>query len=189
MDENLKFETLLVLYFGNYGDYQISSLNRAFRDFSRTLRVKNLDRTDYLKRKNDTSKILLKHLNDLINNKLKNQEEFDDFHKKISQEVKESWDILTYGQIQKWINMTLKYWLLIGEMHIKNIELNSRWFHIPIDNLVLINFLEVKYPKISWSKMDYKMYFNYQIKLRNIISSNNSLIIEETIQFNKWMAK
>lgn len=185
MNDKLRTETLLIFFFGKYDNLKIAGVDRAFRDFSRTLRIKDYKETEYLNLKNKTSEIVLQKLSYLLTNKFSNQTEFNDFHKQVCEEIKKNWGQLTYGHIQKWVNMTLKYWLIIGKEYIDNIELNSKWFHIPIDNLILAEVFKEKYPKIPWSKIDYDTYFKYQLRFRVMISSDEIPIIEETKAFNK----
>lgn len=187
MNNKLRTETLLIFFFGRNNDYKIAGINRAFRDFNRTLRTKEYDKTEYQNLKIKTSEIIVNQLSFLLTHEFSNQKEFDDFHKQTCDNVKNSWNQLTYGQIQKWINMTLKYWLIIGKEYIDNIELNSKWFHIPIDSLILLEFFSEKYPKIPWSKIDYKIYFEYQLRFRKNLLQGEIPIIKETETFNNLL--
>lgn len=91
----------------------------------------------------------------------------------------------TYGHAQKWINMTLKYMLALGESRIKGIYMNCHFFHIPIDNLIQDELLD-KIEKINcaWSKINnYDIYLAYQKKFRKLCNGK-SPIAEEFRIFN-----
>ena len=76
------------------------------------------------------------------------------------------WNELSIGQAQKWINMTLKYWLLFGEKRIQNIEKNAIFFHIPIDSFIQKEMFNEKYPN-PWSRIEnYDEYLQYQLTHR-----------------------
>lgn len=83
----------------------------------------------------------------------------------------------TYGQAQKWVNMTLKYlWLLdmLPE------DLTAKSLHVPIDSFILKKMQEdvdeirkdgdtYKYKGKSWSQLDdYDVYLDIQAKIGQI---------------------
>ncbi len=73
---------------------------------------------------------------------------------------------LNYGHVQKWINMTLKYMLL---MNIYSIRKITEFLHIPIDNYIL---------KELYEKDKNKSYNGYRIKL--VDPSTQQYCIENT---------
>ena len=82
-------------------------------------------------------------------------------------------DNLTYGQAQKWVNMTIKNMLVMGLWEFpENIE---KQLHIPIDNYIIDEAkenLDIKKPSCSWSKItDVGEYFDYQNKVRERVSN------------------
>lgn len=137
--------------------------------------------------------------------------DFDKWHKAKCEEIinfmnnsidKSNTEILkekfTVGQAQKWVNMTLKYLLLLDALP-DNIDEND--LHIPIDSYII----EIAYdnknkfdnalgleekPKESWSKLsEYKNYFGIQKdyfgiqkEIREAIKTNTT---NETIPI-KW---
>lgn len=126
-------------------------------------------------------------MKELISLDIKKQEEFDEKHRELCEKLKKEWDELSYGQIQKWINMSLKYWLLFGGDKIANIEKNAKYFHIPIDSIIKeIAFGEKRNQADykSWSKIEnYDEYFEYQ----DIFRENNKKvepIVKEFELFN-----
>jgi hypothetical protein len=88
---------------------------------------------------------------------------------------------ISYGQAQKWINMSLKYMSALGNTIIIGVEKNYKYFHIPVDNIIqdkLKNHNINRIP-ISWSRIDnYDVYLSYQIELRNKFSDQIPLDVE-----------
>lgn len=90
-------------------------------------------------------------------------------------------DGITYGQAQKWLNMTIKYmWLLgIWESDFKNL---IEVIHVPVDSYIIEaankrnNFKDgakVDVPKIAWSKWDKaEEYTNFQESLRKAVKES-----------------
>ena len=185
LSNELKEKFYIQLYFNLNYDYDKAAIKRAYRDFNRTLWIKdgNKEKRDELREKAED--FLLKNLKELIIKNINSQEIFDIHHKELCINFTEHWKELTIGQSQKWINMTLKYWLLFGDTRIASIEKNAEFFHIPIDSYVLEGMFQDKYPKLAWSKItNYDDYFKYQIKHRE--SSPNTIpIIDEFSFFNE----
>lgn len=181
LSDDLREQFYIRVYFNTSQGYYVAGINRAFQDFCRTLKIKDENRTK-LKQKAIT--FLISKLSKLNENRLKSQDEFDIYHKETCYELIQQWNELTIGQAQKWINMTLKYWLLLGEKRIKGIELNAIWFHIPIDQIVQHEMFREKEPT-PWSKINnYDDYYKYQIEIRNKKTGNPALIDEFKL-FNK----
>ncbi len=193
-EEKLNFWIISTL--GRDEDLIKSSIKRAYRDFNRTLRGISVHQKD------DKIGGLIDKIRAYVNtacaNKFNDVSAFDNFHKECCDSLinefdflyKDSFIKLTYGQAQKWINMTLKYLFILGETKIKGIDLNYAFFHVPVDSIIL-TVLEKKY-SISgvnaspWSKWnDYEEYLNYQKEIRNLSSKMNLSPIEfELVTFN-----
>lgn len=185
LKENLREDFYIRLFFDTKNGFYDAGTKRAFLDFSRTLPIKDENRSTL---KQDAENFLINELKKLTEKELNNQENFDNFHRLTSENLMQIWDELSFGQAQKWINMTLKYWLLFGETKIKGIELNARYFHIPIDSFVQKGMFKEKNPK-AWSKIsDYQTYLNYQIKHREK-KSKNYPIVDEFEFFNQYKTK
>lgn len=175
---------LIRLYFKTDKNFEIAGIKRAFLDFSRTLVLPENCKAEERKSKRNKTELFLKSkLIELINKSISSQTEFDKLHEQLCEELILEWSELKIGQSQKWINMSLKYWLLFGENRIPNIELNSIFFHIPIDSIIQERFFSKDLP--AWSKIEnYKDYFWYQqdFRERNI---GKIPILEEFREFNK----
>lgn len=164
MKKDLKFQTLIHLYFGIDGNHKRNAILRAYRDFNRTLELGNESKIIREKKKNEIADFLEIELSKLLLKRFENQAAFDSFHKELSIQIRNKWKLLSFGQIQKWLNMTLKYWLIIG---IPGIEKNYKYFHIPIDRIIKERIFKEQKHKYPWSKItNYSVYFKYQEKFR-----------------------
>lgn len=155
-------------------------IKRAYRDLSRTIDYKysvsdlnntkkvSKDQKNKFKNYKDTWKrnaedSIKKWINELLGEDDITPQDFDNRHESICKYLKKKDPELfkitsgfSYGQAQKWINMTLKYMLIMG---IWNNEMSTKiqFLHIPIDNIVLkvlynISKDESKIKKISESE-------------------------------------
>lgn len=192
--------------------------NRAYLDLTRTVEFKySTSKLDKMKKKNSPqnekdeakafkegkekliSGICESMLGDTDGKKCKNND-FNEWHEKKCEEIKEKMNKATYetnkfiineesftiGQAQKWLNMTLKYlWLL----NILPDGLNEECLHIPVDSYIIEavgakkdNYqygLELVSPisKSSWSSWDnYDKYMEFQNEVKKVIKEKyNSL--------------
>lgn len=170
------------IYFNTTLGFELAGIKRAYLDFNRTLPVKNKDQHERDEKRNNTEEYLKMQLISLISEDLKDIEEFDSHHEQLCYDLQEYWNELTIGHAQKWINMTLKYWLVFGKSRIKNIEKNARFFHIPVDRFIQSKI--VVDDSVPWSRINnYQKYFEYQTKFREE-NPDKIPIIEELIFFN-----
>ncbi len=199
---------LLNIYFrGN--DHLSNAVNRAYRDMNRTISFINAcDKTS--KENKENRKKLIEKVKKIIaagirNSNIKN---FDDWHCEICRNIQLVYinDVqgekgLTYGQAQKWINMTLKYLTIINQLEnidvdYKNFITNhGRDFHVPVDTIILDSFEEeyknskaipnsgTNKKRKCWSKWNEDEYKSFQDYLKNNISGYESLLDWE---FEKW---
>lgn len=189
MFEELRFNTLLKFYFGNVENFKQAAIKRAYRDLNRTLPLGYETQKQRNENRERTGNLLSDKLNHFLNFKFTEQLEFDNYHRAICNEIALEWSKLKIGHIQKWVNMTLKYWLIIGNDRIKGIELNYMFFHIPIDSIILEKIFAQKNPKTPWSRIDnYDYYFAYQLLFREKFPNEIPIIFETEI-FNKSIRK
>lgn len=185
LTEKIKEDFFITLYFNISEGFEKACLKRAYLDLNRTLKIKDGDIVKRKQIQNETQNYLGIELRRIVEYDIDSQESFDMQHKQLCKNLIDEWDELTYGQAQKWINMTLKYWLLLGSNRIPNIEKNSKYFHIPIDSYVQRGMFEEKYPK-AWGKIDnYDDYFKYQTLHRDK-KTGNPPIIDEFVFFNNY---
>ena len=175
------FENFYIrLYFGNLSEgFHTLAIKRAYLDFSRTLRDFKLSPDKKENFKKNWHSALSKGIADVIGGSFKDQNAFDDWHKKNTLALatcNENFP-LTIGQSQKWINMTLKYLLLFGDNRINGITKNHRYFHVPIDNIIMKIMKEkydIKELSTRWSRIrDYELYYKYQLCIRAKIYPEN----------------
>lgn len=173
-EELLKF--LKFSYFGNLTISIEVVSNRAYRDMCRTLRfgILPIDTKDTtISNLIEAVNVIFKKEIPIINEgSITSQEKFDSWHCKVCKNIKllynEKGIDFTYGQAQKWLNMTIKY-LYILEVEGYTFDSIFEYLHIPIDKYILKGVkdeLEIKRPVDAWSKLDKKEYFKYQNAIR-----------------------
>jgi hypothetical protein len=178
----LKEDFFIRIYFNTHEGYELAGIKRAYLDFNRTLPVLNKAQIKRDQDRKNAENYLKDKLLHLINKDFIDFYEFDLVHKKLCNDLTGHWNELTIGHAQKWINMTLKYWLVLGENRVKNIEKNARFFHIPVDRFIQSKI--VVEDSGPWSQINnYQKYFEYQTKFREE-NPDKIPIIEELIFFN-----
>lgn len=200
-EEKLKFWIFSTL--GKNNDFYDACVRRAYRDFNRTLRgIGEIQKKESFDEMVSVVKIEIKKL---IETEFENQNSFDSEHEKSCDLIIKNFDELynnkviyndksqelTYGQAQKWINMSIKYLFLLGENKINEIRLNLQYFHVPIDSIIIKNIEEnhqiSTFFNKPWSKLDdYGKYLKYQSELRKLAKNKDISPLEfELITFNK----
>ncbi len=163
---DLKENFYIRVYFNIEKGFEIAGIKRAYLDFNRTLVIKDKDRNKRNILRNDAELYIKSELLRIISLEIENQKLFDQIHRELCMSLINKWNELSIGQAQKWINMTLKYWLLFGEKRIQNIEKNAIFFHIPIDSFIQKEMFNEKYPN-PWSRIEnYDEYLQYQLTHR-----------------------
>lgn len=162
---------------------KLASIGRAYRDFNRTMHgISNLQtETTY----NILSSFMLDSINEVLSKDF-NQNSFDNWHRlKCNDIIAKFNEVLnysiSYGQAQKWINMTLKYLLAIGPDYIDGISRNYHLFHIPLDNIIQDKLVNYGIPKLEtrWSRINnYNDYINYQMLVRTKFQGRVPLLVE-----------
>ena len=177
------------LYFGAFDDVYDAATNRAYRDMNRTIRFCGMTdekRKEIRLRVNELIRISVQEIQ--RKNEI-DQKFFDDWHKKLCDAIIEKYEMngitFTYGQAQKWINMTLKYLYVLDSQKIEKL---FKYCHVPLDNYVFDiseKLFGIEKTKIPWSRWcDYhNQYMAYQIKLRNSIKNEAPLRWE----FKAWL--
>lgn len=192
MNETLRLASLTAFYFGAHvaadptSPEAITTVSkRAYRDLSRTLHGigTHPDKTTLLE---DTHTSLHQFVTNLET--VTTQHEFDDRHDTWCQDRiryfnahphpdKEAFT-LTYGQAQKWINMTLKYFAVLNHPAMADVY---PYLHVPIDSII---YKEAAHPTagigvprppggIAWSRLNQDQYRDYQQRLRDNITDNS----------------
>ena len=77
---------------------------------------------------------------------------------------------LSYGQSQKWVNMTIKNLLIMGIIPTDDNEMLKE-VHIPLDSYIFKRAkeeLKIGAPKTVWSQLNDEEYYNYQKKISEV---------------------
>ena len=182
----------------------------AYRDATNqgaynTLFKKDLGNIEKLRRwskeaRNKSARFLSEKISDSENMK----DGFDEWHAKVCDKLVEFYkkikvgddNFFTYGNAQKWVNMTMKYLWMLGLLP-KNIKEED--LHIPIDSFIMGVLQAGDLPKssetnriIGWSKWkEYQQYEKVQKKIKDectikcTINSENNTWITQVEKRNK----
>lgn len=174
---------LLFLYFGKDKNYLENCINRAYRDFNRTLHGfdEHESKEIILSSARGYLKESLLKIED--NKNVNSQDDYDIWHKMICFDIQNIFKKYGYadfyiGQAQKWINMSLKYIFVHDETRVSGFTNIYNYCHIPIDNIILS---KLKYSKFNtaWSRInDYDTYLEFQRYIRQIAEDEIPLDFE-----------
>lgn len=209
MNETLRLASLIAFYFGAHVATDLTSpeairtvSTRAYRDLSRTLHGigTHPDKNTLLENTHLSLHQFVTELQTVVT-----QEEFDERHDAWCQERGRYFGAhphrdrdtftLTYGQAQKWINMTLKYLAVLDHPAVSDVY---RFLHVPIDSIV---YKEAAHPTtgigvprppggIAWSRLNRDQYRDYQHNLRNNITDNsNGSLAPLDWEAQAWIAR
>lgn len=176
--------------------------NKAYRDVCRTIKFADNESADIQKmrmqKRIEVTNIIYEKLS-----KFSAFTTYDDWHKKTCIEIqkcyenfvcyKNSVNTLYVGQVQKWLNMTIKWLWIYNRVQpvefFKPILQREKELHIPLDSFI-IKYLKATYEihitAPEWSRInDYEnIYLEYQKQLRNKLQ--NEIPIEwELIHWKK----
>ncbi len=164
---------LVTLYFGYGRDDLWLCIDRAYRDFSRTMRgfATLAGKSEVHQQARRCVREQLTHLSLL---ELDEAAQFDAWHRQscetLSAVYRENGYPLFYiGQAQKWLNMTLKYIFTLGAERIAGFDDCYAFCHVPIDNILVQRLDRYGFPPLTtrWSRIaDYERYLSYQSWIR-----------------------
>lgn len=161
---------IISLYFDLSKGFEMAAIKRAYRDFNRTLQDFPSDEILRKEFRKNWIEVIRDSIDELINHRFESQEEFTLWHQSTCYKlIKANNFKLSQGQTQKWLNMTLKYLFVFGDDRVCGITQNYKFFHIPIDNIIMEKLEKFGIPKfdIPWSKIqDYDSYYKYQKTVR-----------------------
>ncbi len=149
---------LLYSYFGftQDDDFEIildAVIDKAYKDatnqgaYNTKLNNNNKEESDGAK------KMARKLLKDTIRNYESQGEGFDEWHTDLCKGIKKGYtdkgiEIFTYGNAQKWVNMTVKYLYMLADIRddksIQEIKKDKKYLHIPIDSYIIDALWEIK---------------------------------------------
>jgi len=179
------------MYFGE-ADKKAGFTRRAYRDFNRTLHGfgEHLDKEDM---KTKAAECLRKSLSDLTVKLPSRHEglrdEFDRWHEETCGKIMDCFarfPAFSYGQAQKWLNMTIKYRWFFSESD----PLNGYFgvAHVPVDDFVLraAKARGIEPPtKAPWSRWDASAYLTFQCCIRTHAAACGVAPLE--IEHRWWM--
>ena len=151
---------LIECYFGDISDPILATINRAYLDMQAHTVSGDKENVIFPKRKAVTE-YLYNRLQSINKN-----DNYNNWHKETANHIKTFiYRKMSYGQIQKWINMSVKYLYTLKQLGVDGIsdsfDVDQRSkFHAPIDSYVL-NELKVK--EEVWSSIsNYDSYDKYR---------------------------
>lgn len=196
-DKDKDEELLKFLKFSYFGNLTISievASNRAYRDMCRTLKFdvlpKNTKTTITTELKEAVNIIFKEEIPIINEGNITSPEEFNSWHEKVCYLIIKKYEEhgikLTYGQAQKWLNMTIKYLYML---QVYSFDRVINCLHIPVDKYILEvveKELGIKRPVDAWSRWDnYKEYEDYQKAIREELKKRKySPLIWE---FENWL--
>lgn len=166
MNNEVRF--LIQCYFGFEEDPILSAIDRAYRDMAAHTLSDDAQSVLYPLRKEITE-----YLHDELQQLPDKNIDFDKWHEDTSQKMKEKYNKLTYGQIQKWLNMSIKYIYTLKKLGVSGIndyyvdEEHVNSFHAPLDSYVL---KAIKKKRPVWSKIDSYEAYKERQKMINFIT-------------------
>ncbi|MBQ0136882.1 MAG: hypothetical protein KBS40_02605 [Bacteroidales bacterium] len=164
----------------DYAAYRAAG-GRAYRDFCRTIQGMRKDN----KKKELKNIIYIEIFTSLEKAAPKTQKDFDEWHHNMCEQIIEKYRTtakLNYGQAQKWLNMAMKYAIVL---EIPQAMAVISFMHVPVDNIVL-GLLENEVKPSSadpWSQWEYNTYFKFQKDLRDHLKGKQAPIVWE---FTHW---
>ena len=181
----LKF--LKFSYFGTLTNLKEAAAIRAYRDMCRTIRFNGLCEEARLELKKEVNRELITKIDNLTS---KIKDDFDKWHEEVCNLIVKKYEKhgikLTYGQAQKWVNMTIKYLYILNEHTFDNV---FDFLHIPVDNYIFKAAKEklgIYAPTHAWSRWDnYDEYLKYQNDIRKKLKEED--ISPLRWEFENWL--
>ena len=167
---------LAVLYFGAERPDFRRYIDRAYRDFNRTLHTTGSPkaRQDRVEAAAVELSARLRKAAAVKKPKLASESTFDGWHEETCDALISAFggDEMSYGHAQKWLNMTLKYLFTADALKLEDIGQIESWYpfaHLPIDNVVLEALARAGFDHklpLPWSKLTKDEYLNFQRSVR-----------------------
>lgn len=195
MDKIIIDEFLMVSLFGaNYQANPVkAAINRAYRDFCRTIRNKKGEMNEGIildvgkdENAKTTKDIATDEIKDAINSIIN---DYDSWQKSLCEKLKGMG--YTIGQAQKWVNMTMKYLIVLG---VQFDDMILERLHVPLDSIIIEravkhNLLSTEKlgDKFSWSRIDsYDKYISIQNEIRENLRIKKNINKPILWEFQAW---
>ena len=185
---------ILDLFFGkteSEDDALNNCINRAYRDFNRTLhRFGSIENNEKITI--DVKKHLFDEFQNVNTLTIKTQKDFDIWHLQQCEALTRLYSLNNYnsfhiGQAQKWINMTFKYVYSYGNKYLDGYDKLYQFCHVPLDNILIKELKTFNPPKLktSWSRINnYETYLEYQSWFRDKFTD-----LPLDVEFRLWLGK
>ena len=177
MNENIK-KFYRICVFGTEENNEKAAAKRAYRDMCRTIRF---EKGVSQKLKDDCRTRVIELIETKIKkcNSIDTVEKYDEFHDSLCLRIIDCYDNqtiaeITYGQAQKWVNMTMKYLCVLYEGQCDWLNKIYSFLHIPIDSIILYK-AKKEFPNefpvnnTPWSQLSREEYITIQNKFRAVI--------------------
>lgn len=179
------------VYHSDFKDPFTAATSTAYGDLKRTLNFKSVSAGTSTYLRNMASALITAFIYDLAHEGNLTQDVFDEWHRELCRKIIKIYNSklidFTYGQAQKWINMTFKH------LHMMGVDIvydTIKYCHVPMDNYILdytaeefgIKKADALSPYSSWSSLDdYEKYLDYQKTIRKKVVTECPLIWESKI--------
>ncbi len=185
IDERDLGEFLIRAYFSDLQDPLIACLDHAYLDFCRTL-------PHVPKKIREIAMDKLRRAFSELTAEVADQEQFDSWHRETTETLQCTYSDGAYpnfyvGHAQKWINMTLKYAIVMGNA-LQGYERIFPFCHVPLDSIMIKAFGN-DFPMLpnGWSKLnDYGKYLRVQYWIRQYTSLNYTDCYPIEVEFKLW---
>ncbi len=164
--------------------------DKAYRDVCRTISFKNTGENIEIQKNRMLKRI---DVTNIIYDGIKQIDDYDKWHNEICNLIQQQYDgfvshednnTLYIGQVQKWLNMTIKWLWIYNSVnpndYFKTISDHKKDLHIPLDSFI-IKYLKTEYgidiSPPEWSRInDYnEIYFEYQKQLRKKLGEQSPI--------------
>lgn len=178
-----------ICYFGRDGDWLDRCMRRAYLDMNRTMHGMSKLGDGRLGWKTAMLRALRNRLTMLPVEHAWTERLFDAWHHESVDVLKrvssEHGFPLSVGQSQKWINMSVKYAIALGERRVPGFHCVYDVAHVALDNIVLARLEELRMPPLGvpWSKIaDYSQYMTVQEWVRKHVA-----MAPVEAEYNLWL--
>ena len=179
---------LIRLYFGSSSDDLQCCLDRAYRDFSRTMHgIRSRETGPEIYQQ---ARVYLRQaLKVLLSTAHVTQDVFDTWHRQTCTALVALYHLYHHhmylGHAQKWINMTFTYAFTFGESRLPGFRKRYPFCHVPLDNIFIDRLASYHPPSrsVRWSRItNYDEYVHVQRWVREHFAS-----IPLDTEFRIWL--
>ena len=140
--------------------------------------------------RNKVTDIIVKSIRQLLKRSNPDVTAFDIWHGTLCQKIisiyKDKDIPFYYGQAQKWINMTMKYFCVL---YLSEANRIIHLMHPPVDSIFFEraeDLLSIDYPVFRWSRMDSQQYKKYLKSIRGALSTTKGAIPPMIWEYRNW---